>query len=146
MPINEAERRALEGMTAEKSRFRGMLGRTYQATGTQRDPRGEVDAMAGGEAKYFQAQMDRLRQNYSLARMRQKLQRFQMDQAIREQRRQRKAATRSAVLGGASALTQILGRRQERPEPQRYAPAGRDAYSHVFESPSPMRSQYRFPS
>ncbi len=144
MPISEAERRAMEGLTAEQPRFRGMLGRTYRATGTQRDPRGEVEAMAGGEAQYFKAQMDRLRQNYSLARMRQKLQRFQMDQALREQKRRRKAGTRAAVLGGASALTQILGRRQERPEPQRYAPAGRDAYSQVFESQTPMRSQYRF--
>ena len=133
MPINEAESRALAGLAGDQSRIRGMLGRTYRSTGTARDPRGEVDAIAEGEAQSFKAQMDRLRQSYGLARMRQRMQKFQMDQAIREQKRRRKAGTRSAVLGGLSSLTQILRRRQERPEPE----IPRQAHSQVMGYQSP---------
>ncbi len=118
MPINEAGRRALAGLAEEQRRARGMLGRTYASTGTQRDPRGEVEAMAGDQSNRFQVQMDRMRQNYAMARMRQKWQRFQMDEALREQKRRRKAATRQALLGGASALTQLFGRGSQGEDPQ----------------------------
>ena len=144
MPINESERRALAGLQGEQSRFRGSLGRTYAATGTQRDPRSEVEAMAGGEARYFKAMMDRLRQSYTLAQMRQKMQKFQTDQAVQEQARRRKSATKAAVLGGVSSLTQLLGGSPERPQVQRRVPARRDSYSQVFEPQSSMRSEYRF--
>lgn len=134
MPLNEAERRALEGLAGEQRGLRGMLGRTYRATGTARDPRGEVEAMGGDEARYFKTQMDRLRQNYAMARMRQKWQKSQMDQAIREQKRRRKAATRGAVLGGLSAITGLYGRGSGGGDPQvrRQAPAQRDVYSQLM--------------
>ena len=138
MPLNEAERRALEGLAVEQRGLRGMLGRTYRATGTARDPRGEVDAMGEGEARHFKTQMDRLRQNYAMARMQQRMRRFQISQAIRQQARQRKFATRGAVLGGVSALTQLFGRGPEVEQPQvkRRAPAPRDTYSRLYEAPA----------
>lgn len=138
MPLNEAERQALEGLAGEQRGLRGMLGRTYRATGTARDPRGEVDAMGEDEARHFKTQMDRLRQNYAMARMQQKMRRFQISQAIRQQARQRKAATMSAVLGGASSLTQLFGRGQgaEQPQVKRPTPAPRDTYSQLYEGPA----------
>ena len=83
--------------------------------------------------------MDRLRQSYTLARMRQKWQKFQMDQAIREQKRRRRAAMQAAVLGGVSTLTQSLGGKSApaQPQIQRQAPAGRDTYSQLMGYQSP---------